>query len=95
MASQWVDWLIGVADLSVEFEARPKLYFSLEAFISRTYQCLDVDFSDDWARYEKELKVFDGRYVIIEGIFHYEPPNKMDVAWTNLHTNVSDQWLVG
>jgi hypothetical protein len=72
--------LIGVADLSVEFEARPKLYFSREAFTSRTYQYLDVHFSDDWAQYEKELEAFDGHYVIIEGIFHYEPPSEIDVA---------------
>jgi hypothetical protein len=73
--------LIGVADLSVEFEARPKLYFSREAFSRRTYQYVDVEFSDVWvANYGVPLEGMTGKYVIIEGIFSYEPPERFQAS---------------
>ena len=38
-----------------------------------------VHFSDAWvSRYSEELAAFTGRYVLLEGMFAYEPPEPID-----------------
>jgi hypothetical protein len=71
--------LIGVADLGEKFEESRRLYFSREAFSNRTYQYLDVELADDLVVANAEaLGKLTGQYIVIEGIFTYDPPAKID-----------------
>ena len=71
--------IIGVADLGVGFEARPKIYSSREAFENATFQYISVSFSDEWIeRYADALEGFTGKYVMLEGWFSHSPREKID-----------------
>ena len=71
--------VVGVADLGVGFEARPKLYSSLEAFEHRTDQYISVWFSDDWIeKYADILESLRGKYVRLDAKFSYSPREKID-----------------